>query len=151
MRRARALCGGSRLADGTPIGEPLRGHGFNVYAVAVGVLPDSTPVIVSCDYDGVVRVWRLADGTPVGEPLRGHSSLVLAVATGALPDGTPVIVSGGSDHTVRVWRLADGTQLVPPLDLPEAVAGVAIHGDVIVTAAGACIAVHQPVLPRPIR
>ena len=38
-------------------------------AVAVGALPDGTPVIVSGGDDGTVRVWRLADGTPVGEPL----------------------------------------------------------------------------------
>ena len=63
--------------------------------MAVGALPDGTPVIVSGGDDGTVRVWRLADGTPVGEPLTGHSGAVRAVAVGALPDGTPVIVSGG--------------------------------------------------------
>ena len=141
-----------RLADGAPVGEPLRGHDGGVAAVAVGALPDGTPVIVSGGDDGTVRVWRLADGAPVGEPLRGHNGGVAAVAVGALPDGTPVIVSGGgSDGTVRVWRLADGTPLVPPLDLPESVRGVAVHGNVIVTAAGADIAVHQPALPRPMR
>ena len=58
-----------RLADGTPVGEPLRGHDGAVYAVAAGALPDGTPVIISGGGDGTVRVWRLADGTPVGEPL----------------------------------------------------------------------------------
>ena len=84
-------------------------------AVAVGALPDGTPVIVSGGGDGTVRVWRLADGTPVGEPLTGHAGGVNAVAVGALPDGTPVIVSGGDDGTVRVWRLADGTPVGEPL------------------------------------
>ena len=65
-----------RLADGTPVGEPLRGHDGGVSAVAVGALPDGTPVIVSGGGDGTVRVWRLADGTPVGEPLRGHDGSV---------------------------------------------------------------------------
>ena len=103
-----------RLADGTPVGEPLRGHTGGVMAVAVGVLPDDTPVIVSGGGygDATVRVWRLADGTPVGEPLRGHTGEVMAVAVGVLPDGTPVIVSGGGEigvgGEVRVWRLADG-------------------------------------------
>jgi len=61
-------------------------------------------------------------------------------------------VSGSDDGTVRVWRLADGTLLVPPLDLPEPVSGVAVHGNVIVvTAAGADIAVHKPAFPRPMR
>jgi len=143
-----------RLADGAPIGQPLRSHTGRVHAVAVGGLPDGTPVIVSGhdDYgDGTVRVWRLADGTPIGQPLTGHTGAVAAVAVGALPDGTPVIVSGGGDYrdgTVRVWRLADGTPLVPPLGLPESVRAVALLGDVIVTATGADIAVHRPAPPR---
>ena len=84
-------------------------------------------------------------------PLRGHDGAVYAVAAGALPDGTPVIISGGEDRTVRVWRLDDGIPLAPPLDLPESVAAVAIHGNVIITASGADIAVHQLALSRPIR
>ena len=142
-----------RTADGTPVGEPLTGHRGPVYAVATGTLPDGTPVIVSGggDYrDSRVRVWRLADGAPVGEPLADHHGAVTSVAVGALPDGTPVIVSGGADRTVRVRRLADGTPLVPPLNLPESV-HVAVYGDVIVTTAGADIAVHQPALQRPAR
>ena len=62
-----------RVADGTPVGEPLTGHGMHGgYAVAAGALPDGTPVIISGGDDGTVRVWRTADGTPVGEPLTGH-------------------------------------------------------------------------------
>ena len=136
-----------RLPDGTPIIFTSSGHAGTVNAVAVGALPDGTPVVVSGGNDATVRVWRLADGAPFGEPLTGHTGDVRAVAVGALPDGTPVIVSGGNDATVRVWRLADGTPLVPPLDLPESVRSVAVHGNVIVTAAGANIAVHQPALP----
>jgi WD40 repeat protein len=118
--------------------------------VAAGALPDGTPVIISGDGD-TVRVWRLADGTPVGEPLRGHDGAVLAVAAGALPDGTPVIISGSEDATVRVWRLADGTPVGKPLVLLASVRAVAIHGNVIVTAAGADLGVHQPALPSPMR
>jgi WD40 repeat protein len=92
-------------------------------------------------------VWRLADGTPVGEPLTGHDGPVAAVTAGALPDGIPVIVSGGSDGTVRAWRLADGTPLAHPLDLSESVTGIALHGNIVVTAAGRDIAVHQPLAP----
>jgi hypothetical protein len=47
--------------------------------------------------------------------------------------------------TVRVWRLADRSPLAPPLDPSQEVTQVAAHGDVIVTAAGTDIAVHQPV------
>jgi hypothetical protein len=72
---------------------------------------------------------------------------VNAVAVGALPDGTPVIVSGSDDRTVRVWRLADGAPIEPPLELPESVQAVAIHGELIISAAGADIAVHHPAPP----
>jgi WD40 repeat protein len=102
-----------RLADGSPVGQPLRGDDGAVYAVAVGALPDGTPVIVSGG--GTVRVWRLADGAPVGKLVTGHRTTTWAVAVAALPDGTPVIVSGGNDGTVRVWRLADGTPVGEPI------------------------------------
>ena len=96
----------------------ITGHTGPVNAVAVGALPDGTPVIISGGQDGTVRVRRTADGTPVGEPLTGHLGIVDAVAAGALPDGTPVIISGGGlgpGATVRVWRLADGTPVGEPL------------------------------------
>jgi len=99
------------------------------------------------------QVWRLADGTPAGEPLRGQDAdAVSAVATGALPDGAPVIVtSGGIDGMVRVWRLADRTQLMPPLGQAESVRAIAVHGNVVVTAPGADVAVHQPAPTQPMR
>jgi WD40 repeat protein len=136
-------------------GPDLTGHALWVGAVAAGALPDGTPVIISGGRDGLsdhsVRIWRLADGTPVGQPLTGHALWVAAVAAGVLLDGTPVIISGGRDGTVRAWRLADGTPVGQPLYLPESVEGVAVHGNNIVTAAGADIAVHQVALPQPIR
>ena len=151
QRRRRRHGAGVAAGRRRPGRGAAAGHDGSVNAVAVGALPDGTPVIVSGGGDGTVRVWRLADGTPVGEPLAGHPGAVWAVAAGALPDGTPVIISGGGDGTVRVWRLADGTPVAPPLDLPEPVRAVAVHGNVIITAAGADIAVHQPALPRPMR
>jgi len=48
---------------------------------------------------------------------------------------------------MRMWRLAHGTPLVPPLDLPESLRAVAVHGNVIITAPEADIAVHQPTFP----
>jgi hypothetical protein len=47
--------------------------------------------------------------------------------------------------------MADGTPLVPALDLSESVRAVSVHGNIIITAAGADIAVHQLSLPPPIR
>ncbi len=140
-----------RLADGAPVGDPITCHRFGVNAVAVGALPDGTPVIVSAGGigDGTVRVWRLADGAPVGDPITGHTGRVEAVAVGALPDGTPVIVSGGGtgDGTVRVWRLADGVPVGEPLRLREGIRSIALHGDTIVTASETAIATHLPPIP----
>ena len=67
-----------------------------------------------------------------------------------MPDGTPVIIVG-LGGTVQVWRTADGAPVIPPLDLPESVRAVAVHDSVIITAARANIAVHQPALPCPMR
>jgi WD40 repeat protein len=136
-----------RLADRTPVGKPLWEWGGIVKAVAVGALPDGTPVIVTGSDYGTVRVWLLADGIPVGTLWQYGGDLaegaVRAVAAGTLPDGTPIVVNGSDDGIVRVWRLADSTPVVPPLELPEPVEAVAVYGNLIVTAAGADIAVHQ--------
>jgi hypothetical protein len=64
------------------------------------------------------------------------------MAVEVLRDGTPVIASGGDD-TLRVWRLADGTPLAHPLDLSEPVWGVALHGNIIVTAVNGDIEIHS--------
>ncbi len=68
--------------------------------MAVGALPDGTPVIISGD-NNAVRVWRLADGTLIGDPLTGHNGPVNAVAAATLPDGTPIIIIVLS----LLWRL----------------------------------------------
>jgi hypothetical protein len=59
-----------------------------------------------------------------------------------------MIVSGG-DGTVQAWQLADGTPLAHPLDLSEPVKSIALRGNIIVTAAGQDIAVHQLNLAAP--
>ena len=134
-----------RLADGAPIGGPLNGHVGPVYSVAIGALPDGTPVIVSGGTDWKVRVWRLTDGIALGPPLVGHNGDVCAVAAGTLPDGTHVALSGGDDRTVRAWQLADHAPLWPTLRLPGSVVGVAMKGAWLVVANGtAGISVHQP-------
>ena len=98
-----------RLADGTPVGEPLYGHSSWVSAMAVGALADGTAAVASGSEDGTVQVWRLDGGTRVGERLRGHDGPVNAVATGGLADGIPVVVSASKDRTVRIWRLDSGS------------------------------------------
>ena len=53
------------------------------------------------------------------------------------------MIASGGDDTVRMWRLADGTPLAHPLDLSEPVWGVALHGNIIVTAVDGDIAIHS--------
>ena len=145
-----------RPAAGAPAADPLTGHDGGCDAVAGGTLPDGTPVIISGGDDRTVRVWRTAPagpGRPAGptaadptdhQVIPGHDGAVRAVAAGALPRRYPgAVVGGGGDGTVRVWRLADGTPLREPLNLPVLVWDVAVRGDIIVTAAGTSIAVHQ--------
>ena len=134
------------MADGTPVGEPLTGHEGEVFAVAAGALPDGTPVIISA-----AGTARCGYGGPPTAPRSGTRCAAIMARYqrwrwGGVPDGTPVIISGGRDGTVRVWRTADGTPVVSPLHLPESIQAVALHDDIIITAAGADIAVHQPAL-----
>jgi hypothetical protein len=67
------------------------------------------------------------------------------MAFGVLRDSSPVIA--GSDGSVRVWRLADGTPLAHRLGLPEPSGVVAPRGNIIVTAGGRDIGIHQPGAP----
>lgn len=79
-----------------------------------------------------------------------ESAMARAMAVGVLRDGSPVIASGGDDRdTVLVWRLADGTPLAHKLELSEPAWVVALHGNIIVTAGGWDIAIHQPATPSP--
>jgi hypothetical protein len=71
----------------------------------------ATPVIVSGDSHGTVRVWQLTDGTPIGEPLRGHNYSVEAVAVGARPDSPGHRQRRRGPHGMGVRQLADGTPL----------------------------------------
>ena len=57
--------------------------------MAIGAMPDGTPVVVCASRERVLRIWRLEDGTPVGRPLSGHTGRVTAVAIGALPETPP--------------------------------------------------------------
>jgi eukaryotic-like serine/threonine-protein kinase len=48
-----------RLVDGSPVGDPLRGHDGVVSSVAVGTLSDGTLVVVSGSWDGTICVSSL--------------------------------------------------------------------------------------------
>jgi WD40 repeat protein len=109
-----------RTADGTPVGEPLDGHGGPVWAVAAGALPDGTPVIISGSLDGTVQGWRTADGTPVMPPMNLAES-VRAIAV----RGNVIITAAGADRHRRPPASA-------PVGYPVAVAlllGTTTAGD----------------------
>ncbi|MGW3240340.1 trypsin-like peptidase domain-containing protein [Streptomyces olivaceus] len=106
-----------RWATGSDFSPELRvsliGHAASVTAVACTIV-DGTPVAVTGDEDGIVRVWDLKAGLPHGQPLAGHSRPVTAVAC-TMVDGTPVAVTGDEDGIVRVWDLETNTAIGQPL------------------------------------
>jgi hypothetical protein len=88
-----------------------------------------------------------ADGKSLREPLRDHNRVVTMVAVGrswtALRSSSLTVICcrRHPSAAVAAGRL---DSLVPPLDLPEQVRAIAIHGNVIIASAGAYIAVYQP-------
>jgi hypothetical protein len=98
----------------------------------------STTALRARPRDGEL-VFQAVPGAP------GWAAAAMAMAVGVLRDSSPVIVGG--DGSVRVWRLADGAPLAHPLDLPEPSWVVALRGNIIVTAGGRDIGIHQPGAP----
>jgi WD40 repeat protein len=128
------------LRTGSPIGQPLVGHGLGlerdgkaVFGVAVAKL-HGLPVAVTAGADDTLRIWDLCAGVPVGQPLEGHGlgpfRGVRAIATGEISDH-PIAVSGGVDATVRVWDLVNGEAIGHPMtghgtSLLEGIYGVCV-------------------------
>lgn len=77
----------------------LTGHTGGVVAVATGTLSDGTPVAVSGDGDGTVRVWRLDSCVAVPPPLVLPGPALVAVA------GNLIITGCGSDLAVHQHHL----------------------------------------------
>ena len=78
----------------------------------------------------------------------------LAAAAGLVSARVHQITAGapcGRDRGDRVGASMVVLQTGADLLLRESVQAVVLHSDVIITAAGADIAVHKPTLPRPVR
>jgi len=72
-----------------------------------------TPIIVSCGWDKMVKVWSLTD-CKIKHNLAGHTGYLNTVTVS--PDGS-LCASGGKDGTARLWDLNAGNHLY---SLPEA-------------------------------
>jgi WD40 repeat protein len=81
-----------------------------VTQLAVGALPDGTPVIISGGRDGTVRVWRLADGTSAAHAStamlmarNGHKLTPSLVRTPRCDADSVVTMSHASTSGQRPW------------------------------------------------
>jgi WD40 repeat protein len=86
-----------RLADGTPLGDPLPGHYRDARTISCGRW-DGRPIAVTGGFDGTVRVWDLDAGRqlhriPLEEPVHAV----------ALADDLSILV--GTDARIGVLRL----------------------------------------------
>jgi WD40 repeat protein len=79
--------------------QKFEGHTNLVYGVIH--LPDGQRII-TCSYDGSLRVWDLESGKQVGEDWNDGESGVRSIALS--PDGKKV-VSGSVDGEVRLWDI----------------------------------------------
>jgi len=66
-----------------------------------------TPIIVSCGWDKLVKVWGLSD-CKIKHNLVGHTGYLNTVTVS--PDGS-LCASGGKDGTARLWDLNEGKLL----------------------------------------
>ncbi|KAJ8593362.1 WD40 repeat-like protein [Rhizopogon salebrosus TDB-379] len=95
--------------DGKPVGEPWKGNGGGIAAMAVS--PDETTV-VSGSKDRRIQLWNRNDGRMVGNPWEGHDAPVRCL------DWSPnarQVASGSQDGTIRRWNPDTGQQIAPPI------------------------------------
>jgi WD40 repeat protein len=95
--------------DGEPAGEPWKGNGGGIAAMAVS--PDET-MVVSGRRDGRVRLWNRNDGKIVGDPWEGHNAAVRCLDWSS---NTRQVASGSQDGTIRRWNPDTGQQIAPPI------------------------------------
>ncbi|KAG2341127.1 WD40 repeat-like protein [Suillus weaverae] len=82
----------------------LRGHTMGVQGVAH--LPDAQRII-TCSYDGSLRLWDLESGAQIGDEWRDEEDGA-AVRTMALSPNGKTVASGSQDGTVRLWDVETG-------------------------------------------
>ncbi len=78
--------------------------------MALTVLPDGTPLLVSGSRDTTIGVWNPVTGQQL-DALPGLSDPILAMALVVPPDGTPLLAAGSYNGTVSIWKPTTGEYL----------------------------------------
>jgi WD40 repeat protein len=109
IRPPSVAVGEARIGDAPPPAarsevRRLLGHTNEVMDL---VLSSDGRYLVSCDLDGIIRVWDPKSGAPI-HTLRGHRGRVGVLAMS--PDGRQVL-SGGEDRVLRLWDIERGQLL----------------------------------------
>jgi len=87
-----------KQASATKPRQTMRGHTHGVTGVAH--LPDGRRII-TCSYDGSLRLWNLESGTQIGDDWRdGGEEQVFNIASSP---NSKTVASGSSDGKVRLW------------------------------------------------
>lgn len=83
-------------------------HGHSEWVACVRFSPSqSVPLIVSCGWDKLVKVWSLSN-CQLRNDLVGHTGYLNTVCVS--PDGS-LCASGGKDGTAMLWDLNEGKRL----------------------------------------
>mmetsp|Transcript_24060 Transcript_24060/g.48585 ORF Transcript_24060/g.48585 Transcript_24060/m.48585 type:complete len:313 (+) Transcript_24060:737-1675(+) len=73
----------------------------------VQFLPSKKPVLLSCDWEGVIKIWDIP-AKKIQTKLLGHKGYISCVAVS--PDGS-LCASGGKDGVLMLWDLQEGKHL----------------------------------------
>jgi guanine nucleotide-binding protein subunit beta-2-like 1 protein len=101
-------------------GNDHESQGHNEWVSCVRFSPSqSVPLIVSCGWDKLVKVWNLTN-CKLRNDLVGHTGYLNTVCVS--PDGS-LAASGGKDNTAMLWDLNEGKRLYS-LDAGEIINGL---------------------------
>lgn len=108
-----------------------------VTAVAGGLSDQGTPIVVSGDSYGTLRVWDLDAGTAIGRPIEPFTNCGRAIAAGAI-QGQPLVLCRAGGR-LRVWHLGDRRPLGEPIPAGWVSAFDTLAGTMIETPGGGAL------------
>jgi WD40 repeat protein len=94
----------ARIQETRAIQPRQKFEGHTVSVSGVTLLPGGQQII-TCSYDGSLRLWNLESGVQIGNDWQDGESPVISMALS--PDGTTV-ASGSGDGAVRLWNIDTG-------------------------------------------